>query len=206
MARKRAVAAGALAVLAVSVLAACGGSSSSSASSSTSSTTSTTPVTGTAASGGQEASATQSKWLHVDNTKKSAVLVLDAAMGSVNSGFNFDGYAKGQMVVSIPAGWKVTARCTNDSKTVPHSCAIVTKAGSTVPAFTGSATPSPTTGLAPGKSATFSFTPTTPGTYRIDCLVPGHDPAGMWDTLQVTNGGAPSLTTNGSTSAGTSSS
>ena len=194
MTRIRCLAFGALAVVAVGLLPACGGSSSS---------TSSTPAAGTSASGGQPASATQAKWLVANDTNKSATLVLDAAKGSANSGYNFNGFAKGQMVVSVPTGWKITVRCKNDSTTLPHSCAIVNSAGSTTPAFLGSAIPNPTTGLAPGASATFTFTATAAGTYRIDCLVPGHDPLGMWNTLKVTTGGTPSISTSGSTSGGT---
>lgn len=40
---------------------------------------------------------------------------------------------------------------------------------------------------------TSAFTPDTPGTYRIDCLVPGHDEGGMWGTLEVTSSGTPSI-------------
>ena len=55
----------------------------------------------------------------------------------------------------------------------------------------------------PLTSGTFEFTPSVMGNYRIDCLVPGHEPAGMWDTLKVVDSGTPSITATGS--AGTSS-
>jgi hypothetical protein len=76
---------------------------------------------------------------------------------------------------------------------------IVKNEGNATPAFPGASTPDPVTGLAPAASATFDFTPTTAGDYRIECLVPGHDPAGMWATLKVVESGTPSVSTTGTT-------
>jgi uncharacterized cupredoxin-like copper-binding protein len=194
--RPRALALGGVLLSAAVLAAACGGSQNTAAptTGTTPSTTGTTPsTTGSSGSGGTLA-VNPSQWLTVDSATKSARLVLDAAHGSANSGFNFNGYANGQLVVTIPMGWKVTVSCTNQASALNHSCAVVEHAGDTTPAFPGASTPNPTTGLAPGQSATFEFTPTTTGTYRIDCLVPGHDPAGMWGTLNVVSSGTPSIT------------
>lgn len=109
-------------------------------------------------------------------------------------GFNFDGYGNGKLTVTVPEGWKVVVTCTN-RQSLPHSCAIVSGPSSTTPAFLGASTPDPTTGLPQGQSATFSFTPNQTGTYRIACLVPGHEDAGMWDTLVVAWGSSPSIST-----------
>jgi sulfocyanin SoxE-like protein len=201
--RPRALALGGVLLSAAVLAAACGGSPNTAAptTGTTPSTTGATPsTTGSSGSGGTLA-VNPSQWLTVDSATKSARLVLDAAHGRANSGFNFNSYANGQLVVTIPTGWKVTVSCTNEASALNHSCAIVNNAGDTTPAFPGASTPNPTTGLAPGQSASFEFTPTTTGPYRIDCLVPGHDPAGMWGTLNVVSSGTPSITA-GSSSAG----
>ena len=46
-----------------------------------------------------------------------------------------------------------------------HSFTILNNDGNAKPAFPGAYTPDPITGLAPGVSATFDFTPTTAGDY-----------------------------------------
>ncbi len=39
--------------------------------------------------------------------------------------------------------------------------------------------------IAPGQTAIFNFTPTTAGTFRFYCAIPGHEMAGMVGTLTV---------------------
>lgn len=135
-----------------------------------------------------------SRWLTYQASAKTATLKLVAAYNGNSGGFNYDGYGNGKMVVSIPTGWKVTVNLTNKSS-LPHSAAIVTNASATTPAFSGASIPSAelTSGIGQGQTATFTFTAGAPGTYRIACLVPGHEALGMWDTLQVTSGGTPSV-------------
>lgn len=133
------------------------------------------------------------KWLSVNTHKKVATLKVIGAYNGANYGYNFDGYAKGKMVMFVPKGWKVTVMCQTSKKaTVNHSCAVV-KGKATKPAFKGSESPKPTNGFAPGKGGKFTFTANKVGIYHIVCLVPGHDAAGMWDVLRVTKGGKPHL-------------
>lgn len=126
-------------------------------------------------------------WMTYAPAAKTATLKLVAGYNTNLSGFNFDGYGKGRMVVAVPTGWKVTVDFSNQGQ-MPHSVAIVHTATSTAPAFPGAGLPASqlTSGLPPGHSATFTFTTGAPGKYRIACLVPGHETAGMWDTLTVT--------------------
>lgn len=132
-------------------------------------------------------------WLQYDASSKSATLTLISSYNSNNAGFNFNGYESGKLVVSVPDGWKVTVTCGNKG-TGNHSCGIVKKAGDQTPAFPGANTPDPVHGFPPGATQTFTFTAAGPGTYRISCLVGGHDEAGMWDTFIVTSGGEPKIT------------
>ena len=119
-------------------------------------------------------------------------LTLLAGLGSANNGFNFDGYGCGQMLVRVPLGWRVVVDCENCG-TMRHSCAVVHGPLETEPAFAGAATPQPVMGLSPGAKATFSFAAGRTGTYRIACLVPGHEQARMYDVLDVVHG-TPSIT------------
>lgn len=134
-----------------------------------------------------------SRWLQVNASSHTVTLTLISAFNGVDTGYNFDGYAKGKLVVTVPVGWKVVVHCTNSTKAqVNHSCAIA-KGTTSVLAFSHASSPNPVTGLAPGRSATFRFTPTRVGAYRISCLVPGHELLGMWDTFRVVAKGKPSL-------------
>ncbi len=127
------------------------------------------------------------------NTARHTVdLTLLAGLGSSNNGFNFDGYGRGELRVSVPRGWRVTVHCVNRSS-MRHSCAVVSNSLATTPAFQGAATPHPTEGLPPGAKATFAFVAGRAGSYRIACLVPGHEVARMWDVLTVTTGGRASI-------------
>jgi Sulfocyanin (SoxE) domain len=89
--------------------------------------------------------------------------------------------------------------CKNASTILSRSCAVVedlplSPYGAPL-AFLGSSTPEPTGGVAPGSSTSFSFVAAKVGTYRIACLVSGHEIDGMWDWLSVTRAGLPTLKT-----------
>jgi len=127
-----------------------------------------------------------------NKTHRLVHLTLLAGLGSSNNGFNFDGYGRGELQVRVPLGWRVVVDCENRGG-MRHSCAIVKGSLAATPAFRGAATPQPTVGLSPGKKATFSFVAQRVGTFRIACLVPGHEQARMWDVLDVIRGGKPSI-------------
>src|SRR5579884_2916463 len=135
-----------------------------------------------------------SQYLSTDAAARSVTIDLIASKSGAGNTFNFNGYTDGKMTVSVPVGWKVTVNCRNQGS-IPHSCSIVSEANSTTPVFPGATSPNPTSGVPAGGTQTFSFTPDRTGTFRIACLVPGHEDAGMWDTFQVTASGTPSIST-----------
>jgi FtsP/CotA-like multicopper oxidase with cupredoxin domain len=132
------------------------------------------------------------QFLRADAAHHLASVTLVAGYDSSNRGFNFDGYGRGELVVTVPLGWRVRVTCTNRSD-VRHSCAVVKGAMSAQPAFRGASVPSPLVGLRHGQMASFSFVAARLGPYRLACLVPGHEEARMWDVLEVVRGGAPSI-------------
>jgi sulfocyanin SoxE-like protein len=119
-------------------------------------------------------------------------LTLLAGLGGGNGGFNFDGYGRGELEVRIPLGWRVAVDCENRGA-LRHSCVIVHGSLSVAPAFRGASSPQPLIGLSPGAKATFSFTASRTGTFRIACLVAGHEQARMFDVLEVVRGGTPAI-------------
>ena len=134
------------------------------------------------------------RWLRWNAATRAATLILIPGYGSAYHGFNFNGYGKGQVLVTIPQGWRLDVRCENTASTKPHSCAIVGGPGAQLPVTPGAATAEPTSGVVPGRSASFSFRATAPNTYRIASLVPDEERAGMWDVLTVARSGSPSVT------------
>ena len=120
------------------------------------------------------------QFLAVDRPHRAVTLTLVASYDGENNGFNFDGYGRGELLLSVPLGWRVRIRCENRGP-LRHSCAVVNGPMTIRPAFRGAATGA----LAAGKQATFSFLASRRGTYRLACLVPGHEEARMWDVLDV---------------------
>jgi sulfocyanin SoxE-like protein len=128
------------------------------------------------------------KYIHVDDASRAAIVTLIAAYPATDFQFNYDGYGSGSLVLTVPVGWQVTVQCENRG-TVPNSCSVVTDDKATQPIDPAWTTPD----LAPGSSATFVFTPGTPGSYRIASLVDGHEASGMWLDLEVVASGRPKL-------------
>jgi len=129
------------------------------------------------------------KYIHVDDASRAAVVTLVAAYPATDFQFNYDGYGSGSLVLTVPVGWEVTVQCENRG-TVPNSCSVVSDEKATQPIDPSWTTPD----LQPGSSATFTFTPAAPGSYRIASLVDGHEASGMWLDLEVVSSGRPTLT------------
>jgi hypothetical protein len=135
-------------------------------------------------------------YIHTDSTARSVVITLIAGYPAGDYQFNYNGYGNGTLVISVPVGWQVTVQCENRG-TVPNSCAVVQGRNDLAPIEPSWSTPDPTHGLGPGQSATFEFSPSTPGSYRIASLVGGNEASGMWADLEVTSGGAPEMKAEG---------
>jgi hypothetical protein len=131
-------------------------------------------------------------FIHVDASTQSVVVTLIAGHPATDIQFNYDGYGNGSLVLTVPTGWLVTIQCVNNG-TVPNSCAVVADGDSTTPLQPGWTTANPRRGLDPGQSASFAFTPTATGSYRIASLVDGNEASGMWADLEISAGGVPTL-------------
>jgi len=126
----------------------------------------------------------------VTTTGQVVHLTLISGWNNVNGGFNFDGGAKGSMVVTVPRGDKVVITYTN-AVSIPHNVDIIRyqlplPGRGVAPAFTGATTfrqGKPPVGK--GVVQTTSFVADKAGKYMIICGVPGHAEGGMWDTFVV---------------------
>lgn len=143
-----------------------------------------------------------SRWLSVDATRHSATIAAIAAYDNAASGFNIDGANKGALLFTVPSGWLVSLHCVNNASSRSYACALIRSPGARVVApLTARATPEPHPGsraaatpeLHPGSRAAFSFAPGSPTRYRIVATNEGHQPVGMWVTLEVTPSGRPSV-------------
>ena len=117
-------------------------------------------------------------------------ITLVAGKTQANGGFNFDGYAKGAMTLTVPVGWKVEVEFENAAP-LPHSLAVTPfretqpAGGITAPAFLGGATADLIGGLPRGAKTVLTFVASRPGRYELACGVPGHAVIGMWVSLIV---------------------
>ncbi len=137
-----------------------------------------------------------SHYIQVSASDRSAVVILVAGYPAGDYQFNYNGYGSGALVLTIPVGWTVTVQCENHG-TVPNSCSVVRGRQDTTPLDLSWSTPNPSHGLDPGQSASFEFTPTRTGSFRIASLVGGNEASGMWADLEVTPEGKPTLTAPG---------
>ena len=125
-----------------------------------------------------------------DAGAKTVTFTLVAGYNGANSGLNFDGYFSGDLEIDVPQGWSVTITCGNKGP-LNHSCAVAADEAASQALFTGAATPNPGAGLPADRQASFTFKPDRTGTFRIVCLVPGHEPEGMWIVFKVVASGSP---------------
>ncbi|MEJ2643502.1 MAG: sulfocyanin-like copper-binding protein [Gammaproteobacteria bacterium] len=137
------------------------------------------------------ATAANPPWVHVNASKKQVTFDISEGPNGQAGQYNFDGYAHGHMTMTVPTGWHVTMKVTNDG-TTGHSMEII-KAPKTPPvesvkpAFKHAETKDITSGMPPGASSTFSFKANKPGQYWLMCAVPGHALLGMWDHFVVSS-------------------
>ena len=136
------------------------------------------------------------QFLHTDAATRSVVVTLIPGYPAGTYQYNYNGYAGGSLVLTVPAAWQVTVQCQNRG-TVPNSCAVVGDPKATAPVRPGWSTPDPVQGIQPGGSASFDFTPEAPARYRIASLVPGAEASGMWAQLVVAASGSPAISGSG---------
>lgn len=123
------------------------------------------------------------------STAKTVELSLIAGKTPANGSFNFNGYAKGALTVTVPVGWRVVIHYSN-AGALRHSLVVIPYAGTQPdsappPVFPGASTKDLVDGIGAGKQETVTFVAGKPGTYEFLCGVLGHAQAGMWDRLVV---------------------
>lgn len=137
-------------------------------------------------------------FMYADAKTHHVVIKLTAALTSANSGFNFDGYTKGQATFVVPLGWNVEWEFANKAG-LPHSAALASNLATPPklpimgvgPVETANAV----AGIGPGATQLVGFQAVLPGNDYLVCLVPGHIQTGMWDHFIISKTAkAPSIT------------
>ncbi len=133
---------------------------------------------------------TEADFLRLGDKPKTVKVTLIAVFTDANYGMNFNGYAKGQAVCSIPKDWTVDVTYINPSP-IPHSAIVIEKEATAkiqmpAPYFKGAAIKNHLTGLSYGKE-TFTFTADEAGDYAFACGFPAHAANGHWIALEISD-------------------
>lgn len=121
--------------------------------------------------------------------RKTVEFALVAGKTPANGTFNFNGYAKGALTVTVPVGWRVVIAYQNTSAlrhsftVIPYTATQPDKAEP--PVFAGASTRDLVDGIGVGREETITFVAERAGKYEFLCGVLGHAQAGMWDFLVV---------------------
>ena len=130
-------------------------------------------------------------WMRVDAAQKHVSFTVKAADGGANGTLNFNGYANGQLTVTVPAGWRVHIDLINTGAgALPHSLEVIREVSKIPvqgipPAIPRAASRDLIAGVPPLQKDTFDFTAQPPGRYLWFCGVPTHGLSGMWGRFIV---------------------
>lgn len=140
---------------------------------------------------------TEADFMKLGDKPKTVKLHIIATYTAANYGMNFNGYAHGKAIFTIPTGWNVEVTFVNPSP-IPHSLLVVEKdmlkkPQMGAPYFDGAGVPKPEQGMAFAK-ADFAFTPDEAGEYALACGFPAHAANGHWLSLVISDDAkAPSI-------------
>jgi sulfocyanin len=114
---------------------------------------------------------------------------LVASGTGANGGFNFNGYSKGALTITVPVGRTVVIHYHNNGN-LRHSLDVIAYAGKQPdkapdPVFAGGSTKDRVDGIGIFQQETLTFAARRSGKYEFLCGVLGHAQAGMWDYLIV---------------------
>jgi hypothetical protein len=131
---------------------------------------------------------TEKDFLRLGDKPKTVKLTVVAVWTAENYGMNFNGFAKGNALYTIPKGWTVEVTYINPSP-IPHSLIVVEKADTKKlqvpePYFKGAGVPDHIKGLSYGTHQ-FSFTADEAGEYALACGFPAHALNGHWIGLDI---------------------
>lgn len=127
-------------------------------------------------------------FIRLSDKEKTVKVTLVAVWTEENYGMNFNGFAKGAAVYTIPLGWTVEVEFINPSP-IPHSLIVIERADTkkiqvAEPYFKGAVVPNHLQGLSFAK-ASFSFVADEAGEFAFACGFPAHTLNGHWLALEI---------------------
>ncbi len=131
-------------------------------------------------------------WVSVEAESRKVSLYIVAGLTTANSAWNFNGYANGEMTITVPLDWQVEIRFTSRDANFPHSIGIV-EIEEEMPISGDQATIALprafslkfSRGFLGPKEDVFGFKANRAGRFMIICGVPPHGRGGMWDYFVV---------------------
>lgn len=131
---------------------------------------------------------TSADFLKLGDKPNTVKVTLVATFTPENYGMNFNGYAKGAAVYTIPKDWTVEVTFINPGP-VPHSAIVIDRDDTkklqvAEPYFPGAAVPKHVQGMSFGK-AQFSFVADEAGKFAFACGFPAHALSGHWVALDI---------------------
>ena len=125
-----------------------------------------------------------------------AAFSLVAGQTAANGEMNYNGTAKGGLIITVPMGATVQLTLSNNG-TLPHSMEVIPyttalpATATSTPAFPGALMKNAQAGITKGQTATIQFTAAKAGKYLLICGFPGHALLGKYADFEV----SPSATT-----------
>jgi sulfocyanin len=129
-------------------------------------------------------------WIGSGRAAGAAAFTLVASQTPANGELNYNGAAKGQLVITVPVGAAVQLTLSNKGS-LPHSLQIIAYTdhppaqAAPGPIFAGAETKNPMVGIVKGQTAVAQFTASKPGKYLLICGFPGHALLGMYGVFNV---------------------
>ncbi len=131
-------------------------------------------------------------WLTVDNENRKVGLYIVAALTTNNSGWNFNGYANGDLTITVPLDWLVEIRFTSRDGNFPHSLGII-EIEDAIPVSGDQAKVALprafslqfSRGFFGPQEDKFDFKANRIGRFLLFCGVPVHAKGGMWGYFVV---------------------
>lgn len=132
------------------------------------------------------------KWLTVNSSAKMVILALTGSATPANNGLNFNGFADGNLTMTVPTGWRVIFYYHNKSESKGHHPAVVPYAsqipdGVVPPAFKGAETGSPGYLVIPNGRHTVNFKAERAGEFLLICENPTHASQGEYIRFNVSD-------------------
>lgn len=140
---------------------------------------------------------TMPDWYHVDHDARTVHMTITAGSIPDNNYWNFNGYIKGELAITVPEGYTVTIDLVNEDPNMAHSLGISSELTNFVmpptpqPVFEGAITENAQSMIdatMPGETETIQFVADTAGNYSMVCYIAGHTAVGMWLFFNVSAG------------------